>query len=236
MKLVQWKAIGVNSLRILVVDNSVMGRKQYEWLSDLIPNYRESIDVWISYNFKPPKSIDQYDRIILLGSEASIIDEQDWLKPEIDIIQNSVEDGIPLLGICFGHQIIVHTLLGNEYVRRRPNPEIGWPEICVLREDKLFQGISSCFFSFSFHFDEVINSADLEILANSNECNIQAYKIKNKAVWGIQFHPEINIETGIQILREEASVFGLKNVEALISKAYDSNVGSQILHNFISEI
>ena len=227
---------GDNLLKILVIENSVTGRKQYEWLTDLIPDYHESIDVWISYNFKPPLSIDQYDRIILLGSEASILDEQEWLKPEIDIIQNSVEHGIPLLGICFGHQIIVHTVLGQEYVRRRPNPEIGWPEIQILKEDKLFQGISSCFFSFSFHYDEVINSAALELLANSNECNIQAYKMKNKDVGGIQFHLEINIETGRQILREEASVFGWKNVDELISKACDSNIGPIILHNFVNEI
>jgi len=55
-------------------------------------------------------------------------------------------------------------------------------------------------------------------------------------VWGIQFHPEINIKTGVQILREEASIFGWNNVEEMISEAYDSNIGSQIVHNFINEI
>jgi GMP synthase (glutamine-hydrolysing) len=213
-----------------------MGRKQYEWLGDLIPNYRESIDVWISYNSEPPKTINQYDRLILLGSEATTLDEHDWLKPEMDIIQNSIERGIPLLGICFGHQIIVHTVLGRKYVRRRSKPELGWPEIRILKKNKLFRGISSRFFSYSFHFDEVIKSSALEILANSDKCNIQAYKLKNKDVWGIQFHPEIDIKTGVQILREEASILGLKNIEELISKAYDSNIGPQILHNFISKI
>jgi hypothetical protein len=55
-------------------------------------------------------------------------------------------------------------------------------------------------------------------------------------VWGIQFHPEITIETGIQVLRKEAPLYGLENVEELISTAYDSNSGLVILHNFISEI
>ena len=223
-------------MKILVVDNSVMGRKQYEWLGDLIPNYRESIDVWITYNCEPPKTIDQYDRLILLGSEASTLDEHDWLKPEMDIIQNSIEHGIPLLGICFGHQIIVHTVLGREYIRRRSNPELGWPEIRILKRNKLFRCISSRFFSYSFHFDEVIKSSTLEILANSDKCNIQAYKLKNKDVWGIQFHPEINLETGAQILREAASIFGWNNIEEIIKKANDSNIGSQLLLNFLNEI
>jgi GMP synthase (glutamine-hydrolysing) len=213
-----------------------MGRKQYEWLGDLIPNYRESIDVWFSYNGEPPKTINQYDRLILLGSEASTLDEHDWLKPEMDFIQNSIERGIPLLGICFGHQIIVHTVLGRKYVRRRSKPELGWPEIRILKKNKLFQGISSHFFSYSFHFDEVIKSSALEILANSDECNIQAYKLKNKDVWGIQFHPEINIETDVQILRESASIFDWDNVEEIIKKANDSDIGSQLLLNFINEI
>jgi len=228
---------GANVLKILVVDNSIMGRKQYEWLGDLIPNYSESMDVWISYNCEPPKTINQYDRLILLGSEASILDEHEWHKPEMDIIQNSIEHGIPLLGICFGHQLIVHTVLGRECVKRRSKPELGWPEIRILKKNKLFQGIPSRFFSYSFHFDEVINSSALEILANSDECNIQAYKLKNKDVWGIQFHPEINIETGIQILREEAlSLIGRNNVEEIISEAYDSNIGSKLLYNFIKEL
>ena len=73
-------------------------------------------------------------------------------------------------------------------------------------------------------------------MANSDECNIHAYKLENKYVWSIQFHPEINNETGVQILRETASIFGWENVEELISEAYDSNIGSRILHNFINEI
>lgn len=227
---------GANILKILVVENSIMGRKQYEWLGDLIPNYRESMDVWISYNCEPPKTINQYDRLILLGSEASILDEHEWLKPEMDIIQNSIEHGIPLLGICFGHQLIVHTVLGRECVKRRSKPELGWPEIRILKKNKLFQGISSRFFSYSFHFDEVIKSFALEILANSNECKIQAYKLKNKDVWGIQFHPEINIETGAQILRETASSFRWNNIEEIIKKANDSNIGSQLLLNFLNEL
>ena len=60
--------------------------------------------------------------------------------------------------------------------------------------------------------------------------------MKNKDVWGIQFHPEINIETGVQILRETASIFEWDNIEEIISKASDSNIGSQILHNFINEV
>ena len=228
--------VGGSVLKILVVDNSVMNRKQYEWIYNLIPKYRDSIDVWISCDSEPPQKIDQFDRHILLGSEGSTLDEHDWLKPEMNIIRNSIEHGIPLLGICFGHQIIAHAVLGREYIRKREFPELGWPEIRLLKRNKLFQDISDRFFSYSFHFDEVIESSDLEILASSDECNVQAYQLKNEDVWGIQFHPEIDTKTGTQILREAATIFGWKNVEKIIARAYDSNIGSKLLLNFIEEI
>ncbi|MFX1519954.1 MAG: type 1 glutamine amidotransferase [Promethearchaeota archaeon] len=223
-------------MKILVVDNSVMGKKQYEWVANLIPQHRELIDIWISYNNEPPQKMDRYDRIILLGSEASALDDHDWLKPELDLIQIAIDHGIPLLGICFGHQIIVYAALGRDYVRRRAYPELGWPEIRLLKKNKLFQDIANPFFSYSFHFDEVINSPELEVLARSDECEIQAYQLKNKDVWGIQFHPEIDIETGKRILRESAQNFQWDNVEKILAKACDSSIGSQLLHNFLEEI
>jgi len=213
-----------------------MDKKQYEWIANLIPQYRELIDVWISYNNKPPQKIDQYDRIVLLGSEASALDNLDWIKPEIELIQNAIEHGIPLLGICFGHQIIAHAVLGRDYVRRRAYPELGWSEIHLIKKNKLFQEISNPFFSYSFHFDEVIKSPALEILARSEKCQVQAYQLKIKDVWGIQFHPEINVEIGSQIFREAAIIFDWDNVEEIIKKANDSNIGSQLLLNFINEI
>lgn len=228
--------VGVDLLKILAVDNSVMDKKQYEWIDNLIPQYHESIDVWTSCDSAPPQKIEQYDRIILLGSEASLLDDHKWLKPEIDLIQTTIEYGIPLLGICFGHQIIAHAVLGRDYVRRRSNPELGWPEIRLLKRNKLFQGISDRFFSYSFHFDEVVESSALEILARSDECNVQAYQLKNKEVWGVQFHPEIDIKAGTQILREAATIFGWKNVEEIITSAYDSQIGTKLLLNFIKEI
>jgi len=228
--------VGGSVLKILVVDNSVMNRKQYEWIYNLIPKYRDSIDVWISCDSEPPQKIDQFDRLILLGSEGSTLDEHDWLKPEMSIIRNSIEHGIPLLGICFGHQIIAHAVLGRDHVSKRAFPELGWPEIRLLKKNKLFQGISDRFFSYSFHFDEVIESSAIEILARSDECNVQAYQLKNKDVLGIQFHPEIDIKTGIQILREAATINGWKNVEEIIARAFDSNIGSKLLLNFIEAI
>jgi GMP synthase (glutamine-hydrolysing) len=213
-----------------------MDRNQWVWIKNLIPQYHESIDVWISCDDEPPKKIDRYDRIILLGSEASALDDHDWLKPELNLIQTAIERGIPLLGICFGHQIIVHAVLGRDYVRRRADPELGWSKIQQLKKNRLFQDIPTHFFSYSFHFDEVVESPALEILARSDECDVQAYQLKGKDVWGIQFHPEIDIETGKRILREAAQMFGWGNVEKILAKACDSSIGSQLLLNFINEI
>ncbi len=118
---------------------------------------------------------------------------------------SSVRDKIsrlesPLLGICYGHQLLAH-LLGGE-VAASPKPEFGPALVNVVRRDEFFEGVPSTFTAWLSHNDEVVRlPVGFEVLAESKECAFQAVKNTESTIYGVQFHLEVeHTEYGKQML------------------------------------
>ncbi|RPI70753.1 MAG: hypothetical protein EHM45_24450 [Desulfobacteraceae bacterium] len=140
----------------------------------------------------------QYSHMIISGSEASVVEDNPWDDLLKEIIDQRVAEGMPLLGICYGHQFLARALLGKVAVRKSATPEFGWIEIS-LAENPLFAGITSPVFMVS-HYDEACNlTGDFKILASSPRCGIHAFQYKDLPVWGVQFHPEYDIKEAEEI-------------------------------------
>lgn len=179
--------------KIAIIDNSIE------------PSIYTPVKHWSTYldlewdDFRAKKGILPdldcgYSHIIITGSEASIMEREDWVDKEVVLIQEAVERGISILGSCYGHQLLALALAGPESVRRSPHPEVGWIPI-KIKESKGILGNDNTAHMFSIHFDEVINlNSDFSIIASSEFCDIHAFQYKDKPIWGIQAHPEINIE------------------------------------------
>jgi GMP synthase-like glutamine amidotransferase len=179
---------------------------------------------------------EEFSHIILTGSEASILDRAAWVDREADFIREAFREGRPLLGSCYGHQLLALALAGPEHVGRCREPEIGWIPIEIKTESKLL-GPKGTAFTFSVHFDEV---KDLEepfiVLASTDICPIQAFEMKTHPVWGLQIHPEIDVQAARALLRDFGSVF--PNVvpiyqKALASKPRDSGLIFKIVNEFL---
>jgi len=177
-----------------------------------------------------------YTHLILSGGEASIIERENWVYEEMEVVQDAVEKGLSILGSCYGHQLLAFALLGSESVQRCTHPEVGWIPIQIMVENELL-GKKRAAFSFSSHFDEVVNLSDAFIvLASSKDCQIQAFQMKKRPIWGIQIHPEINISNAQILLRKFMSL----NLEtkpffekALKSTPKDSGLIRRIVRNFL---
>ena len=139
-----------------------------------------------------------YTHMIISGSEASVTEDNRWDSLLTDIIGQWVKEGKPLLGICYGHQFLARALVGRQSVRKSETPEFGWLEIPLL-ENPLFAGLTDPVFMVS-HYDEVccLND-DFKVLASSPRCGIHAFQYKDLPVWGVQFHPEYNMEEAVEI-------------------------------------
>lgn len=155
---------------------------------------RLHIDPWCTFvTAEPPASIEEYDGILSMGALASVSDEADhpWMQNERRMMEQALDRKIPVLGVCFGAQILA-AAAGGEF-RRSPQEAIGWCTVDMEPEavdDPLFAGLGSQFHAFQYHYDTFTQPNNSTILGRSGDI-IEAYRVGEHA-WGIQFHIEAN--------------------------------------------
>jgi GMP synthase-like glutamine amidotransferase len=180
-------------VRLLIVDNAVhrhLFKPSWHWKAHL--------DGVNTYAFNMPSrqsvpALDRFSHVVLSGSEASVLQPEPWFEPEIRLIRDAVDRGLPILGSCFGHQLLVAALSGAEYLQPSNPPEVGWTEIEKLGDDPLFDGLPNPWGTFVYHFDEVIDPPAPWIkLGRTEHCDTHALRYGDLPVWGIQAHPEIS--------------------------------------------
>lgn len=150
-----------------------------------------------------PGSSEPYRALLLTGSAASVVDDDPWTGPLLDLLADAASRRVPVLGICYGHQAIARALFGRAAVRRAPVAEIGFREIEVTDDRCLLAGVGRPLRTFLSHFDEVLPVDGLRVLARTADCSVQAYQVVGRPVWGIQFHPEMGSAEIERILRDK---------------------------------
>ena len=100
------------------------------------------------------------------------------------------EQGIPVLGLCYGAQLMQHVLGGC--VERAENREYGKTEVCVDMSSELFAGVSEKTICWMSHFDYIKTTAPgFKAIATTENCPVAACENKKDRLYGIQFHPEV---------------------------------------------
>lgn len=190
-----------SEFKVAIVDNAVD-----HGLYTPVEHWAAYLDVpWEAFRARDgrlPSVADGFSHIILTGSEASILDREPWVYQEVSFVQAAFKKGMALLGSCYGHQLLALALDGPESVRRCSQPEIGWIPVEVI-ETSDFLGEAGTAYSFSLHFDEVVDTrGQFKILASTPVCPVQAMLRLRRRAWGLQIHPEIDIRTGQRLLRD----------------------------------
>tara|TARA_Y100000294_G_C8566515_1_gene341079 strand:+ start:2720 stop:4258 length:1539 start_codon:yes stop_codon:yes gene_type:complete len=133
--------------------------------------------------------------IILSGGPTSVYDKN---SPQID--KKILKLNIPILGICYGLQLI-----GKHYGKVLPGKlkEYGKKQISIKKNGILLQNLKEQEQVWMSHGDLVKSlPKDFEILAKTDTCPIAAMENRNKKLYGLQFHPEvIHTPKGMQILK-----------------------------------
>lgn len=138
--------------------------------------------------------------LVLSGGPSSVL-ERGAPKLDREFILEAVERGVPLLGICYGHQLLAEALGGR--VQRGERGEYGSAALEVLADDPLFQGTPRVQRVWMSHRDYVADSPPNSlVLARTELCRVAAFGLKGSKVYGVQFHPEVrHTEYGAQLLR-----------------------------------
>jgi GMP synthase-like glutamine amidotransferase len=187
--------------KILFLDNAIEN-DTYQPLTYWQPVLFFPFDVFRASAGQWPSDLNTYSHILLTGSTASVLDDTDWMQVEAELIRSAVSQGKVILGSCFGHQIIASALFGLNKVRRRPKPEIGWPDIDIVADDSLLGKAGRIINGFLFHYDEVccLPEKNVTVTARSINCENLGFKLKGRPVWGIQPHFEMGIVEGLKYL------------------------------------
>jgi GMP synthase (glutamine-hydrolysing) len=192
--------------------------------------------------------------IILSGGPSSVYAD-DAPHPVADIFNL----GIPVLGICYGLQLLAYRLEGK--VDRAARREYGRASLNVDSFDDLFEGVSPETTVWMSHGDMLLEPpADFDIIAHSGNSPVCAVRNASKKIYGVQFHPEVHhtdegrkilgnfvrkicgcseewnahsfIESSINDIRAKV---GNDNVILALSGGVDSTVAAVLLHNAIGD-
>ncbi len=187
------------NIRIAIIDNSI-APAVYKPVEHWAPFLGVPFAPFRAADGRLPDAGEKFTHIILTGSEASILEREPWVYAEVEFVRGALSRDIPILGSCYGHQLLALAVRGSAHVRRALRPEIGWFPIEVRSAGGLL-GERGTIYAFSSHFDEVIGlDDDFRVLASTPDCAVQAFELKGRPVWGIQFHPEISIPAGREYL------------------------------------
>ncbi|MAG31148.1 MAG: glutamine-hydrolyzing GMP synthase [Deltaproteobacteria bacterium] len=135
--------------------------------------------------------------IILSGGPSSVLDDD---APDFD--PGVLDLGVPILGICYGLQLLVHHLGGE--IEAADDREYGRATLKIEREDPLFEGIEtdSDQVVWMSHGDRVLSlPGSMSVIASSGGSPFAAVCADERPFWGVQFHPEVvHTESGAQML------------------------------------
>jgi len=175
---------------LLVVDNgSVYTKSLTEFLSLKNINYECLVHTEIKLS-----NVDKFTTIILSGRR---VNEKRMNMLNSELIKNSILEKKPLLGICYGAEILVLTLGGT--IRRTNLPIKGNQEIIITQNNPLCSGLVKVFES--HHYEISCLPEKFLSLAKSNNCKHELICYNNSKVFGTQFHPEMS-QDGRSILEK----------------------------------
>lgn len=173
--------------------------------------------------------------VIVTGSPASVLERTPWMLRSEAYLRHCADRGTPILGVCFGHQLLAQALGGE--VQRNPNGrEMGTVKLELLQRDALLDEQAQPFLANMTHVDSVTRLPDgAEVLARSAKDPNAVVRFSER-VWGVQFHPEItgDVMAAYVQARWEALTEEGHDAAALLAGARNADAGASVLRRFVT--
>ena len=177
-----------------------------------------------------------YAGIVVTGSHAMVTERRDWSERAAAWLKENVHGGVPLLGICYGHQLLAHAM-GGEVGDNPRGREFGTVEVAMeetARGDELLGGLPRRVRVHVGHTQSILRLPSEAVRLASNPWDQNQAARFGRAAWGVQFHPEFDAEIVRQyIARFEEQLRGEGQDAAELSRtASDTPFGGTILRRF----
>jgi len=201
----------------------------------------DGVELEIHLAFDEPRHhrLRSYDGMVITGSPLSLVQPEPWMDEAAETVRRAGEAGVPVLGVCFGHQLVGYAFGGR--VRKNPNGwEVGTVEVELTEEgrrDPLFQGLPARLRVNQTHQDEVETLGEARLLAAGARTSHQAIAV-GEHVRGVQFHPEMDgaiIRRLIEFRRHilHADPGRRESVDEMLARTLDTPDAEVVLRNFV---
>jgi len=174
--------------------------------------------------------------VIIPGSHCNVTEQLDWSQTIAAWIPGVLARHIPILGICYGHQLLAHALGGR--VADNPNGlEIGTVNMQLTKEatrDRLLSGLTDPMKIIASHRQTVMELPDNAKVLATSEMDSHMVLVMADNAWGVQFHPEFNaaiVIEYIEFFRDKLIAEG-KDPDKLIETSQDAPEAAGILKRF----
>ncbi|MFB6170626.1 MAG: type 1 glutamine amidotransferase [Haloarculaceae archaeon] len=166
----------------------------------------------------------RHDGVVVSGSAASVYWDREWIQSLESWVEAAAAAEVPVLGVCFGHQLLADALGG--WVESMGEYELGYHMVHHDGECRLFEGVDEWFVTFTAHSDEVVELPPGATAHARNPFSIHAFE--REPMFGVQFHPEMDRQT-TETVMVHRGVDG-DHVEEMLQDAFDD------AHNRASDV
>lgn len=178
----------------------------------------------------------QWDGVVVTGSPAMVSDRADWSENTARWLAQVVGRRIPVLGVCYGHQLLAHAL-GGEVGYHPEGRETGTRTIELNAEaqaDPLFNELPRSFKAQLTHKQSVLALPPGAVLLGRSDFEPhQAFRI-GECAWGVQFHPEFSDAVMTDYLKVQSPDLLAENLDpqALLAETEPAPVAASLLQRF----
>ena len=175
--------------------------------------------------------------VVISGSHDMVTDDAPWMQALAQWLHAVCTAGIPVLGICFGHQLLAHSL-GGQVGMHPSGLELGTVPVAIqadVSDDPLWKNMPSCFDAQVVHYQSVRRlPPDACVLAGNSHEPHQAFRWRHN-VWGVQFHPEFSaaaMQGYIDHVAQDLARHGAAPLPARSLRSSSTEDAAQLLPNF----
>lgn len=203
-----------------------------DWMIRYMEVMRQYVKVVDVQKEQLPDNYD-FDGILVSGAHEMVTDGYEWSENTAKWLRKAVEKEVPIIGVCYGHQLLAHAM-GGVVGNHPKGPEIGTVDITLTDEakkDPIFKSLSKTFSVHVSHTQSVLTLPEGAVLLASNDYEPHHAFRLGKNAWGVQFHPEYDtIISREYVLSQKEKVV---NLESTLCSISETIVANTILSKFV---
>jgi GMP synthase (glutamine-hydrolysing) len=181
------------------------------------------------------------DAVILGGSGHSVFEEYPNRSSVEEFVHEVRRRHLPILGICFGHQLLAH-VFGGEVVRDDACEEYGTFDVRLApaaAADPLFVGLPAVFPAQCAHRDRVARlPVGATLLASSAKCLVHAFTLPGEGIYGVQFHLERSRADFEAVIRMSGPDYAARSggAAAALSTLRETPEAASVIARFVEQV